>query len=181
MTVSISYPQTVELEDGTMVQMAEDSWRSRQLVVETDKSESDVRDIFAREGFRKAGMEFTKKGQLGRGVVKRIGDWQIHFRFYRHGDRIQLDGEVEVSSEYIEHLTYRWIPALKEGMSIILHYFGTLWIYHNKSQKYVKKIIEESILQLPEPKTKTDLGTGLKIGSMLVAGWLISRALRRRQ
>ena len=130
MAYSISYPRIVELEDGAQILITNTDWKNRHLVVETNKSETDVRNMFAKEGFKQTDLEFIKKGQIGRGMVKRINDWQIHFRFFHHNDRIQIDGEVEVSNTYIEHLTHGWISALKECMDIVVRHFDKCWLYH---------------------------------------------------
>ena len=78
---------------------------------------------------RQTVVEFSKPGQIGNGMVRRINDLQIHIRLFRHGDRIQLDGELEVSKAYVEHLTHGWIPALQECADMIVHYFGGVRIY----------------------------------------------------
>ena len=64
MTMTVSYPQMVELYDGSLVPVTEDTWRNRQLIVETDRSETQIRDMLAKEGFRQSSLEFTKSGQL---------------------------------------------------------------------------------------------------------------------
>ena len=155
MVYSITYPEIVELSDGTRVQVTKADWKNRQLVVETDKSEMEVRRMFKAEGFHAPLLEWPKKDRLGSGVVKRIGDWQIHFRFFKHDDHIQIDGEVEISSAFLEHLKHGWIPALKECMDAIGRHFGKYWIYHKGYGKYVTGFVNESILELSDPEFKT--------------------------
>ena len=181
MDYSIPYPQTVELEDGAMIQITEDVWKDRQLVVETDRSEAEVRGIFAEEGFRQAGMEFVKKGQIGVGMVKRVNDWQIHFRLYRRGTHIQIDGEIEISSAYFEHLNHGWIPALTNGADIIERHFGAARLYHKGRRKYVTKIIKRSILKIADLKIKTSVAVVGSIVGTLIAVGLVVWALKRQK
>lgn len=154
MTVSVSYPKAVVFQDGSRAQTTEDTWTKRQLVVETDQSETEVRDMLAREGFEETSMEYPKPGRLGHGMVKRFSDWQVHVRLFQHGDNIQIDGEVEVSKEYMEHLTYDWIPALDACLRMIRRNFGRVWIYHKGYQRYVKRVVWER-LSLDDPESKT--------------------------
>ena len=181
MAYSISYPQTVRLEDGTQIRMTDSDWKERQLIVEIDRSETDVRDMLAAEGFKQSGWEFVKDGQIGSGMVKRINDWQIHFRLFRHNDRIQIDGEAEVSKMYVEHLTHGWISALAEGMDVLRNHFGTIWLYHKGLGKYVTEIVNESILEIPDPKSKTStvIVVILSVIGVLIAGYLASKALKK--
>jgi len=180
MSVTITYPKIVELVDGTQIEITEDVWKNRYLAVETDKSEQEVRFIFEKEGFKTTLKEFTKNGQLGSGMVKKIQDWQIHFRFFQHDDHIQIDGEVEVSGDYVEHLTHGWISAFKESVDIVSRHFGTLWVYHKQLKKYVAKIIQEAILELPEPKSKTDVvKAGLVVGGIAAVILLIASVLKK--
>ena len=53
MTVSVSYPQEVEFPDDTVVETTDETWNKRQLVAETDRSESEVRAMLKKEGFVK--------------------------------------------------------------------------------------------------------------------------------
>ena len=179
MAYTVTYPETVELEDGTRIKMTENDWKGRQLVVETDRSETEIRSILAKEGFKHAGLEFVKDGQIGKGMVKRIEDWQVHFRLFNHNGRIQIDGEAEVSNAYIEHLTHGWISALAECMNAIMNHFGQCWLYHKGRGKYVRKIINESILELSDPKSKTStvaVGAILGIIGILGAASLIKKS-----
>lgn len=181
MPVSISYPQIVQLEDGVQIELTNETWEKRLLAVETDKTEQEVRQIFKKEGFRDAGLkEFIKKEQLGSGLIKKIKDWQIHVRFFAHNDRIQIDGEVEVSNDYLEHLTHGWISAFKESWNIVLKHFGKLWVYHKGFGKYVIRVIREGVLSLPEPNSKTDwVALGLTLFVAITAGFVIAKAIKK--
>ncbi len=170
MPISIPYPQIVQLEDGNQIELTNDTWEKRLLVIETDKTEQEIRAIFKKEGFKEETLEFFKNGQLGSGLSKKIQDWQVHVRLFPHDKHIQIDGEVEVSKDYVEHLTHGWISAFKETWNIVLRYFRHLWVYHKGLGKYVTRVIKEGILTLPEPKTKTDVAILIGAG---VAGALI--------
>ena len=80
MAIQTPYPQAAVLTDGSVIQITE-VWRRRQLVVETDRGKAEVRGAFAANGFKPTIVELVKDGQLGRGIVKRLKDWQVHVRF----------------------------------------------------------------------------------------------------
>lgn len=168
MTIQTPYPQAVVLTDGPIIQITEDVWRRRQLVVETDRTEAEVRSVFAANGFKPTILEFVKDGQLGRGMVKKLKDWQVHVRFYRNGRHIQIDGEVEVSNSYVEHLGHGWISGFTTCADIIGRHFGRYWIYHKGYRKYVRRIINGSVLRLAEPQSKTSVAMMI-IGAVLLA------------
>lgn len=173
MAIQAPYSQAVVLADGSMIQITEDDWRRRQLVVETDRVETDraevkVRSAFAANGFRPTILEFVKDGQPGRGMVKRLKDWQVHVRLYRNGRHIQIDGEVEVSNSYVEHLGHGWISGFTTCADIIGRHSGRYWTYHKGYKKYVSRIINESVLRLAEPQSKTSVVVTI-IGAILLA------------
>ena len=178
MSIQITYPEIVEMVDGSIIEVTEDDWARRNLVVETDMPERAVRAAFAASGFRQNMTEYNKKGQIGRGMVKKIGDWQVHIRLYRHSGRIQIDGEVEVSSEYLEHLNHGWISGFAETMDIIQRHFETLWVYHKGRRQYVRHIMKETILDLTEPKSKTHVALLAIPLVLLVVGALLGARSR---
>lgn len=168
MAIQTPYPQAVVLTDGSMIQITDDDWRRRRLVVETDRSEAEVRSAFAADGFRPTVLEFVKDGQLGRGMVRKLEGWQVHVRFYRNGRHIQIDGEVEVSNSYVEHLVHGWVSGFTTCADIIGRHFGRYWAYHKGYRKYVSSIINESVLRLDEPQSKTSVAAMI-VGAVLLA------------
>ena len=180
MPISIQYPQIVQFDDGMQLELTDEVWKNRHLVIETNKTEKNVREIFYKENFTEAGLEFVKNGQLGNGLIKKFGDWQIHVRLFRHGNHIQLDAEAEVTSKYIEHLTHGWISAFKESWVIIEKHFGQLWVYHKGLGKYVVRVIKEATLVLEEPKSKTEVAEMVVAGvAGALIGTLIALALKK--
>ena len=51
MPISVRYPQIVGFEDGTRIRTNDRTWMERYLVVETDRSEAEIRDMLYDEGF----------------------------------------------------------------------------------------------------------------------------------
>ena len=179
MKITQRYPRLVMLDNGAQAWITPDDSKNRHLVVETDRSESEVRRAFAREGFRNTLMEFVKDGQIGDGMVRKDGIWQCHVRFHKHGNLIQIDGEIEVSNRYFEHLDHGWIPALEVCRRIIESNFGRCWIYHMQLKRYVARIIQQTALRLSEPKTKTGVvATAATIVFGALAAYGAYRALR---
>ena len=169
MTIRTPYPKAVVLTDGSVIQITDDTWKHRQLVVETDMPMAEVRKAFAANGFRPTILEFVKSGQLGSGMVKKFKDWQVHVRFYRNGRHVHIDGEVEVSNSYVEHLGHGWISGFTTCVDVIARHFGRYWVYHKGYGKYVSRIINESTLRLAEPRSKTSVAVVIVGAILLVA------------
>ena len=176
MSITIAYPKIIEFDDGTQLDLPEDTWQKRLLMIETNRTENEIRAIFRSEQFVEArfGQEFVKENQLGAGLIKKNNIWQIHVRFFQHGKHIAIDAEAELANDYgIEHLTHGWISAFKETWNVIAMNFGETWIYHKGVGKYVIKIIKEEIITLQDPKTKTDIKwicLGLMVGGLIGLG-----------
>ena len=157
MSIHIKYPKIIELSDGKEMLVTNDDLENHLLVIETDKSESEVRTILEKEGYKNTNLlKLNKTNQLGNVLVKKINDWQIYTRLYKHKDHIQLDVEVKLSDNYVGDTTYGWITGFQESWNIISKNFGNVWIYHKGNKKYVKKIISETILTLNPSQSKTD-------------------------
>ena len=155
MSTNIKYPKIIELSNGKEILVTNDDWENHLLVIETDKSESEVRKILEKEGYENTSLlKFNKSEQLGGGLVKKINDWQIYIKLYNHHDHIQLDVEVKLSDDYAGDVTYGWITGFRESWNIINKNFGNVWIYHKGNKKYVKKIISETILTLNPSQSK---------------------------
>lgn len=184
MPISITYPKTVELADGNVVELTEDTWKQRQLIIVTDQHENEIRQIFHAEEFVDStfAKEIVKNNQLGSGLKKKVGIWQIHVRFFPHGNKIAIDAEAELSDDYgIEHLTHGWISAFKETWNIIQRRVGKTWVFHKGYGKYVVRIITEGTLQLKDPKTKTDPKIFvLVVVAIIVSVVLIASALKKK-
>ncbi len=174
MPVTVSYPQVVEFHDRTRVRTTDHTWRNRYLMAETDMPERAVRAMLRKEGFVTSTMEYNKPGRLGHGMEKKYGDWQLHVRLFRHGRNIQIDGEVEVSGDYLEHLTHGWLPALDICIDMIKRHFGRCWVYHKKRRLYVTWM-RKHVLRLDEPGTKT--GVAEVVAALALAAAVIGTAL----
>ena len=88
MSITIAYPQIVQFVDGTQLELTDDDWKKRLLVVETNRAEKEIREIFQKENFANSGAEFIKDGQLGSGLVRKFGNWKVHVRLFQHLDNI---------------------------------------------------------------------------------------------
>ena len=155
MSTNIKYPKIIELSNGKEILVTNDDWENHLLVIETDKSESEVRKILEKEGYDNTNLlKSNNFEQLGSTLVKKINDWQIYIRLYKHQNHIQLDVEVKLSDNYVGDVTYGWITGFQESWNIINKNFGNVWIYHKGNKKYVKKIISETILTLNPSQSK---------------------------
>ena len=56
MSINLKYPKIVELDDGKQISLTHNDWEKRSLVIETDRTESEVRKMLVKEGFNNAGI-----------------------------------------------------------------------------------------------------------------------------
>ncbi|NOZ82679.1 MAG: hypothetical protein GXN98_02510 [Euryarchaeota archaeon] len=71
---------------------------------------SRVQEVLVEEGFRNTALQIYRRGQVF-GLVKPLNEkLEVHVRAYIDGS---LDAEVEVSREYLEHLTAGSEPAIE--------------------------------------------------------------------
>lgn len=170
MGTSVSYPEIIALDDGAEIRTDRDDQDDRNIVVEVGASVRGVREALERDGFEETRAEFRKPGQLGRGMVRRHGDWQAHVRLFRRGDYVQMDCEVEVSKEYVEHLTHGSIPAPLECLGLIRRHFGKVYLYHKKRHRDIVRVLREHPLELPDPESKTSVGKALGLAALGALG-----------
>jgi len=64
-----------------------------------------AREVLVQDGFRRTPLQVVKPGQVF-GLVKRVDDiWEMHVRGFDDG---RLEGEIEISRDYFEHLDDRF-------------------------------------------------------------------------
>ena len=167
LSINLKYPKIIELDDGKQISLTHNEWENRPLVIETDRTEFEVRKMLVKEGFNNAGIwEIKKPQQLGDGLIKKINDWQIHIRLYLHENYIQLDAEAELSNDYLEHLSHGWISAFQTCMNIIRNNFDNVWVYHKGIKQYVTKIVSNTMLTLNDAQSKTEYKLLLALGAI---------------
>lgn len=178
------YPAIVALQDGRPVHLSLDDNEQRSLITETEADIADLRRAFEKEGFKESFVEEKKDFQIGNGFRKRLSEeWDMHIRFLElNQGKVSIDGEVETSTEYLEHVTkpQYWVSVLYEIHDILLKYGIQFKIWYKKAKNYVMSVIETTEITLHEVDGKIKwkpIAAGAAIG--ITAGLLIAYLLKK--
>lgn len=131
-----------------------------------------VRFALEREGFRSTPFQWRHKGHEF-GLVKDLGDKQIHVRVYEDG---VIDAEVEIHKRYLQHL---WSPrpSAHRQVHAIFRKYGIPVKFVN--EKYIPQVGPDR-RKFPKARTKVAhllAGAG---GALGVAGIYAARLVLQR-
>jgi hypothetical protein len=106
------------------------------------------------EGFTKVKFENKKPGQIGHGFTKKLKKpWEIHIRLLdMHQGLIAIQGEVEISRRYIQHIRSVRAPVIYEIESILKKHRIEYKIWNDRVRDYITNIIENHQIILNSPK-----------------------------
>lgn len=106
------------------------------------------------EGFSKVKFENKKPGQIGNGFAKKLKKpWEIHIRLLdMQQGLIAIQGEVEISRRYIQHIRSVRAPVIYEIESILKKHRIEYKIWNDKVRDYITNIIENHHIILNSPK-----------------------------
>ena len=106
------------------------------------------------EGFSKVKFENKKPGQIGNGFSKKLKKpWEIHVRLLEmQQGLIAIQGEVEISRRYIQHIRSVRAPVIYEIESILKKHRIEYKIWNDKVRDYITNIIENHQIILNSPK-----------------------------
>jgi len=122
------------------------------LLVKVKKDEL-IRTLIL-EGFTKVKFENKKPQQIGHGFTKKLKKpWEIHIRLLdMHQGLIAIQGEVEISRRYIQHIRSVRAPVIYEIESILKKHRIEYKIWNDKVRDYITNIIENHQIILNSPK-----------------------------
>ncbi len=113
--------------------------------------EAVYRYLIKEQGFE-AAIPSVPKGE--RHSLKKVlsNVWELHLRLYSNGF---IDAEVEVSREFIEHLTPRRLNVVYEAFEFYRGVYDRLHIWYVPMSEWVVKIVDNFHVKLREPNTLT--------------------------
>src|SRR5918997_2214415 len=122
------------------------------LLVKTKKDE--IIKALILEGFTKVKFENKKPGQIGHGFTKKLKKpWEIHIRLLdMHQGLIAIQGEVEISRRYIQHIRSVRAPVIYEIESILKKHKIEYQIWHAKMRQYITTVIDNHQITLSAPR-----------------------------
>src|SRR6187200_1613300 len=106
------------------------------------------------EGFRRVKLENKKPTQIGNGFTKKLTKpWEMHVRLLdMQQGLIAIQGEVEISRRYIQHIRSVRAPVIYEIESILKKHRIEYKIWNDKVRDYITNIIDNHQIILNSPK-----------------------------
>ena len=148
------YPKTVSFFDGIKHKIDVDSKDGvEQLHIVVKKSFEELTKIFTDEGFTKVKLEHKQPDQIGSGLnLKLKKPWEMHVRLFSNTkNSISIQGEVEISRDYLQHLFSQRTAVIYEIETILKRNGIKYDILNKRISKYVNKVLDEYRIELSTP------------------------------
>ena len=116
------YPKTVSLGDGEDKKIHVDKMTGvEELHLIVKESAEKMRKILFDEGFTTVKFEHKQPFQIGDGLsLKLKKPWEMHVRLLNNSkDSISIQGEVEISRDYLQHLFSQRTAVIYEIEAIL--------------------------------------------------------------
>ena len=148
------YPKTISLVDGIKDSIKVDSKSGvEHLYVVVKHNVDDLVKIFKNEGFTNVKFEHKKPSQIGHGLnLKLKKPWEMHIRFVElKKGLVAIQGEVEVSRDYLQHLFCQNTPVIYEIEEMLKKHQIDYKIWNARISKYVHSVIDNYKIKLSTP------------------------------
>ena len=112
-----------------------------------------MRKILFNEGFTTVKFEHKQPLQIGDGLsLKLKKPWEMHVRLFSNTeDSISIQGEVEISRDYLQHLFSQRTAVIYEIETILKRNGISYDILNKRISKYVNKVLDEYNIKLVTP------------------------------
>tara|TARA_Y100000590_G_scaffold386768_1_gene459830 strand:+ start:2136 stop:2684 length:549 start_codon:yes stop_codon:yes gene_type:complete len=147
------YPKTVSLDKGNGKIFVDRKTGVEELHLVVTESAEKIRKLLFSEGFTTVKFEHKKPEQIGHGLsLKLKKPWEIHVRLFNNTKTsIAIQGEVEISRDYLQHLFSQRTAVIYEITNILkkndIHYD----ILNKRISKIVQKVIDDYKIKLITP------------------------------
>jgi hypothetical protein len=148
---SLLYPKTVGLMRGLIDLIKHDEVHKESLNLVVKKNTEDIIRILMSEGFHRLKFcENKKPMQIGSGFTKMLDrTWEIHVRLIDMKEGfVAIQGEVEISRRYIQHIVSSRAPAIYEIANILKKHGIDYSIWNSKINDYVSNILDNHQIKL---------------------------------
>jgi len=148
---SLLYPKTVGLMKGLIDLIRSDEVGKESLNLVVRKSAEDIIRILVSEGFHRLKIcENKKPMQIGSGFTKMLDrSWEIHVRLIEMKEGfVAIQGEVEISRRYIQHIMSSRAPVIYEIANILKKNGVDYSIWNSKINDYVSNILDNHQIKL---------------------------------
>ena len=148
------YPKTVSLKGDENNEIHVDKMTGvEELHLIVKESAEKMRKILFNEGFTTVKFEHKQPLQIGDGLsLKLKKPWEMHVRLFSNTeDSISIQGEVEISRDYLQHLFSQRTAVIYEIESILKKNGIKYDILNKRISKYVNKVLDEYNIKLVTP------------------------------
>ena len=140
------YPKTVLFGEGENNKIHVDKKTGvEELHLIVKESANKMRRILFQEGFTAVKFEHKQPLQIGDGLsLKLKKPWEMHVRLFRETkDTISIQGEVEISRDYLQHLFSQRTAVIYEIEAILKKNGIKYDILNKRISKCVHKVLDE--------------------------------------
>ncbi|MFQ5940966.1 MAG: hypothetical protein ACE5KA_04630 [Nitrososphaerales archaeon] len=148
---SLLYPKTVGLMKGLIDLIRSEEVKKESLTLLVRKNAEDIIRILISEGFHRLKIcENKKPMQIGSGFTKMLDrTWEMHVRLIDMKEGfVSIQGEVEISRRYIQHIVGSRTPVIYEIVKILKKNGIDYSIWHTKINDYVSNIVDNHQIKL---------------------------------
>ena len=148
------YPKTVSVGNGEDKKIHVDKMTGvEELHLIVKESAEKMRKILFDEGFTTVKFEHKQPFQIGDGLsLKLKKPWEMHVRLFSNTkDSISIQGEVEISRDYLQHLFSQRTAVIYEIETILKRNGIKYDILNKRISKYVNKVLDEYKIKLVTP------------------------------
>ena len=148
------YPKTVSLEGDENNEIHVDKMTGvEELHLIVKESAEKMRKILFNEGFTTVKFEHKQPLQIGDGLALKLKKpWEMHVRLFSNTeDSISIQGEVEISRDYLQHLFSQRTAVIYEIETILKKNGISYDILNKRISKYVNKVLDEYKIKLVTP------------------------------
>lgn len=149
-----AYPRTVSLIGGRIEGIRVDARAGvEHLQVVVRHNVDELTRMFKDEGFTRVKFEHKKPSQIGHGLnLKLKKPWEMHVRFVKiKKGLVAIQGEVEVSRDYLQHLFSQNTPVVYEIGDILKRNGVDYRIWNGRIKKYVDGVVDNYRIRLSTP------------------------------
>ena len=148
------YPKKMNFLKGLQESIKSEDIQFDHLSLLVKIKKDDIIRTLILEGFSKVKFENRKPRQIGNGFSKKLKKpWEIHVRLLdMQQGLIAIQGEVEISRRYIQHIRSVRAPVIYEIESILKKHRIEYKIWNDKVRDYITNIIDNHQIILNSPK-----------------------------
>ncbi len=109
--------------------------------------------VFRSEGFTSVKFEHKKPSQIGHGLnLKLKKPWEMHVRFVEiKKGLVAIQGEVEVSRDYLQHLFCQNTPVVYEIEDLLKRHGIACRMWNSRISRYVHSVVDNYRIKLATP------------------------------